>query len=126
MKPFWAILLASLILVQSIVPRAYVGLLQSPKVWQHFKEHQVESKKEIGLWEFIEMHYGADSEHIKKKCHHLPSLEINSAIGCFILPNHSLSIIETPIFILEPKPNFFWLNLYSYNTSNKLIYPPRA
>ena len=126
MKPFWAVILSSLIVVQSLVPRAYVGLLRSPEVWQHFKEHQAETKNQLGLWEFILMHYGSDSKHTKQKCHHLPPLDLSSAVGFFVLPENPFVVSNSPVFFTENEPNFFWLNLYSFNASNKLICPPRA
>ncbi len=126
MKPLLAVILSSLIVAQSLVPRAYTSLLASAEVWQHFQEHQAESKQSLSLWDFLEMHYGSDSKHTKQKNHHLPQLDLNSSTGFCMLPNGLTFNTLPTTFIATSEPNFYWLNLYSFAPTQALICPPRA
>jgi hypothetical protein len=126
MKPIFAVILSSLLLVQSLVPRAYTSLLTSAEVWQHYAEHKAESKQTLSFWAFLEMHYGSDSKHTKEKCHHLPQLDLNSTAGFCVLPESVIFDKQITAFSTTVEPNFFWLNLYSFAPTEALICPPRA
>jgi hypothetical protein len=126
MKSIFAVILSSLIVAQSLVPRAYTGLLASADVWQHYQEHRADSKQGLSLWDFLEMHYGSDSKHAKQSHHHLPQLDLNSTAGFCVLPDCMVFNKQTFTYTATTEPNFFWLNLYSFVPTQALICPPRA
>ncbi|MFN4145887.1 MAG: hypothetical protein ACK4GN_08700 [Runella sp.] len=126
MKLLLTYILSTVLLVQSLLPRPALGLLQSVEVWQHYREHQREQSQPLGLWDFFMMHFSADSEHTKQKKHHLPTFDFNSTVGLFVLPSAVVSLQNPSIHHFLYKANFLWLNLYKFQTSQVLICPPRA
>jgi hypothetical protein len=126
MKLLLSVILSSLILVQSLVPRAYTSLLASAEVWQHYQEHEAESRQSLSFLDFLQMHYGSDSKHTKEKSHHLPQLDLNTTAGFCVLPECLIFNKQTITFTTNNEPNFFWLNLYSFAPTKALICPPRA
>jgi hypothetical protein len=108
------------------MPRAALGLLQSPDVWQHYYEHQREESAPLGFLDFLWMHYAADSQHTKQKKHHLPSFDFQGIAGLFVLPSAVISFEKQPVVGYLPKAAFAWHNDYSFLSSRALICPPRA
>lgn len=126
MKILVAYCLAFVVLVQSILPRAATDLLHSPEVWAHFEEHKQEQQKPLSFWQFLMMHYSADSNHTKQTKHHLPSVDVNGVTGLFVLPSIIVALEDTCISIFPDKANFQWLNSYAFLSFKALICPPRA
>ena len=126
MQNIAAFFLAINLLAQSLLPPTSVELLRSPELWQHFREHQRETTEPLSFWEFVQMHYAADSEHTKQKKHHLPSLDLTGAVGFCALPLACVSFFDCPTFGFISKAIFNWANSYSFLLTRALICPPRA
>lgn len=126
MKSIVGCILASILLVQSFMPRAALSLLQSSDVWSHYYEHQQEQQQPLNFFDFLWMHYSADSEHTKQKKHHLPSFDFHSVASLFVLPSLAISFEHHPMTAFFDEPHFRWLNLYNFQSLRVLMCPPRA
>lgn len=126
MKSIAAFFLATNLLVQSLLPPASAELLCAPELWRHFREHQREATQPLSLWDFLQMHYAADSKHTKQKKHHLPSFSFGSVAGFFVLPSACVSMLDCPLFNFAQKNTFNWANSYSFLLTRTLVCPPRA
>ncbi len=126
MKVLVAYCLACIVLVQSLLPRTATDLLHSPEVWAHFKEHKQETPAPLSFWEFLWMHYSADSTHTKQTKHHLPSMDVNGTAGLCVLPIAILSFESNIPVFFSKETNFQWLNSYAFLSFKALICPPRA
>lgn len=126
MKVLVAYSLALMVLAQSLLPRAATDLLRSPEVWAHFEEHKQESPQPLSFWQFMLMHYSADSNHTKQTKHHLPSVDFNGVAGLCVLPSVAIALEHYSLPIFAKKANFQWLNSYAFLSFKALICPPRA
>lgn len=126
MKVLATYFLAIVVLAQSLLPRAAMDLLHSPEVWAHFEEHKQETPQPLSFWQFMVMHYSADSDHTKQKKHHLPSVDFNAVTGLFVLPTAILALEHYPVPVFSYKANFQWLNSYAFLSCKALICPPRS
>lgn len=126
MKFVFAGILAIFMLMQSLIPRVATDLLHSPEVWKHFIEHQKEQKPPLDFFDFLSMHFSADSKHTKQKKHHLPSFDFNSIVGFCVLPTATIAYLNTVEIIFSTKAQFQWANLYNYQATEALICPPRV
>ena len=126
MKATLTFLLAIIVFAQSLLPRTATELLHSPDVWEHFEEHKAECPASLSFFDFLWMHYSADSEHTKQKEHHLPSFDFNSVASFFVLPSASVSFDAQTVVTFLTSANFHWLNSYAFLSFKALICPPRA
>lgn len=122
-----AILLAGLILGSSLLPG--FGFDQSTKLvdlLQHYTKHRQESP-ELSFLDFMEMHYGVNSEHQKHpnhSHHNLPA--VGHALSAFApVPLPLLVLVSLSVLLLAQAACFRYANLYSYLRVSSLIYPPR-
>lgn len=127
MKALVAIILATQVLVSSLLPG--FGVDQSAKLVdlaQHFSEHR-QSNPTLGFFDFMEMHYGANSEHQKHpnhSHHNLPA--VGHAVPAFTEPSVvRLSLAVLSIVLLAKIACFRYANLYSFVNVSSLINPPR-
>ncbi|WP_428657963.1 hypothetical protein [Runella sp.] len=125
MKIVAAYCLVFVMLIQSLLPRAAAELVHSPEVWAHYREHQREEKQSLSFWAFLQMHYSADSKHTKQKKHHLPSYDLSSTIGFFVVPAAASVLFNPKVYCLIVKPSFHWDNSYFFTIVYSLIFPPR-
>jgi len=126
LKSLFTLALTSLMLAQSLLPRTALSLLRSPEVMKHYEEHQQEQKQPLGFIDFLVMHYSADSEHAKNTKHHLPTFDLNSVVGFFVIPSAFVSF-ELPLAVaFLDKATFQWRNAYTFQPFQALICPPRA
>lgn len=125
MKVLATYFLATVVLAQSLLPRAAMDLLHSPEVWDHFEEHRQEAQQPLSFWQFMMMHYSADSDHTKQKKHHLPSVDVNAVTGLFILPSAGIALEQHALRAFYYKADFQWLNSYAFLSFKALICPPR-
>lgn len=125
MKVLATYFLAIVVLTQSLLPRAAMDLLHSPEVWAHFEEHKQETPQPLSFWQFMLMHYSADSDHTKQKKHHLPRVDFNAVTGLFILPSAIIALEPHALPDFYYKANFQWLNSYAFLSFKALICPPR-
>ena len=128
MKSIFGIVFSTLLLFESLLPnQGLLSILQSPEVYEHYQEHWRESKGQIGILEFLQMHYSPDSAH--KKCpnhaHHLPVLDFSSVVNLFVTTDFTIAFSAKKITFIEPKSTFRWLNLYEFLPTHSLILPPR-
>ncbi|AEI49936.1 hypothetical protein [Runella slithyformis] len=126
MKVLATCFLAIVVLAQSLLPRAAMDLLHSPEVWAHFEEHRQEAPQPLSFWEFMMMHYSADSDHTKQKKHHLPSVDANAVTGLYLLPSAIIALEQHSLRYFYKKADFQWLNSYAFLSFKALIYPPRS
>lgn len=126
MKVLSAYFLAFVVFAQSLLPRAATDLLHSPEVWAHFEEHRQESQQSLSFWEFLTMHYAADSDHTKQKKHHLPSFDLSGVAGFFVLPATTLELLLSHTYTFFETKSFLWDNSYSFLLTKSLIFPPRS
>jgi hypothetical protein len=125
MKIASAYFLAIVVFLQSLLPRTATELLRSPEVWAHYYEHQQLQKQPLSIWQFLQMHYSVDSKHTKQHKHHLPSFDLSSASGFFMMPTAIVELVPPVISSLLMKPVFHWANSYFFYIIQTLICPPR-
>lgn len=118
--------LAIVVFLQSLLPRTATELLRSPEVWAHYHEHQQEQKQPLSIWQFLQMHYSIDSKHTKQHKHHLPSFDLSSTAGFFVLPAAIIDLLPPAISFLCVRPAFQWDNSYVFDITRSLICPPRS
>ncbi|ADB39189.1 hypothetical protein [Spirosoma linguale] len=128
MKSIVALLLAGLMLGSSLLPG--FGIDQSAKwveLLQHYEHHR-ETDTQLGFMDFLEMHYGANSEHQKHpnhSHHNLPT--VGHAVPAFSSTAIRLHFSSVVGAILSNKADFFSkADLYSFLAVFSLINPPRA
>ncbi|MFN8343881.1 MAG: hypothetical protein U0X91_02695 [Spirosomataceae bacterium] len=125
MKIVATYILTIAVFLQSLLPRTAAELLHLPEVWAHYHEHQQEQKQPLSIWQFLQMHYAVDSKHTKQHKHHLPSFDLSSAAGFFVLPVATIELVSPSISFLLMKPGFYWENSYFFHITQTLICPPR-
>ncbi|MFN8357623.1 MAG: hypothetical protein U0Y10_24405 [Spirosomataceae bacterium] len=104
-----------------------LSILQSPEVYQHYRQHLQETNGKIRFWEFLEMHYFSDSNHKKNPnhTHHLPTIDASSVMSLFVHPPFSISLTPKKLSFVEPQSIFSWLNFYKFVSARSLLMPPR-
>ena len=128
MKSALAVLLAGLLLGSSLLPGFGIG--QSAK-WaelvSHYQQHR-QTDVHLGLYDFLVMHYGADSEHQKHPTHDHHNLPASTQIVLAIAPNTArFEPISTGLIHFLPKVTFSHrADLYAFLSVFALINPPRA
>ena len=129
MKSIFAILLASVLFAESLLPKG-IGMEQSFKMSElvsHFNLHYKASKGNLSFSDFLWMHYSADSSHKKNNKHNnLPNFDSNVVVAAVVLPTIS-QIDYLPIhhFVEALKNITFYKNSYSFLFSLDLLNPPQ-
>jgi hypothetical protein len=127
MKSLVVMLLAGLMVGSSLLPGFSID--QSAKwvdLLQHYDQHRQTDSK-LGFLDFLEMHYGANSEHQKHPNHSHQNLPTAGHTVPVFSSNtmrlHFCTVIGT---ILPAKAAFFRkTDLYSFLSVFSLINPPR-
>ena len=127
MKAFVAFLLATQVLVSSLLPGFSVDqCAKLADLVQHFREHR-QTEPTLSFLAFMEMHYGVDSEHQKHpnhSHHNLPA--VGHSIAAFTpTPLSFLQLAAQPMLLLSRSACFRYANLYSFLSVCSLINPPR-
>jgi hypothetical protein len=128
MKSALALLLVSLLLGSSLLPGFGIG--QSAK-WaelvSHYQQHR-QTDVHLGLYDFLVMHYGADSEHQKHPKHDHHNLPTVAHVLLAVTPNGArLEPINANSVHFLPKATFsHQADLYAFLSVFALINPPRA
>ena len=128
MRSFIGILLITVLMGNSIVPS--LGLQQSikiPEIVKHFNEHNLDEKVKISFWEFLKLHYSADSKHFnsnKPEHNTLPNLDL-SAIALFLVEGFFILEFSLLVIPIIRKRNSQNKNLYEFSYINLLYGPPK-
>jgi hypothetical protein len=127
MKALVAFILATQVLVSSLLPG--FGVDQSAKLVdlaQHYQQHR-KTEPDLGFLDFMEMHYGANAEHQKHpnhSHHNLPA--VGHAVSAFTEPSVMLLLLMAlSVLLLAQTTCFRYANLYSFVNVSSLINPPR-
>ena len=94
---------------------------------QHYQQHQREDPK-MSFSDFLTMHYGADSEHLKHPKHSHQNLPASGHSAPAYAPNVTRLLFPSPCHVLiAMKANFFQrADIYSFLSVFALINPPRV
>lgn len=128
MKSALAVLLAGLLLSSSLLPGFGIG--QSAK-WAeligHYQQHR-QTDAHLGLYDFLVMHYGANSEHQKHPNHDHHNLPASTHVVLAIAPSGArFEPISTNSVYFLPQATFsHQADLYAFLSVFALINPPRA
>ncbi|MBO0939946.1 hypothetical protein J2I47_25595 [Fibrella sp. HMF5335] len=128
MKSIVAILLVHLILGSNLLPG--FGIDQSAR-WvelvNHYQEHR-QTDVHLGLYDFLVMHYGANSEHQKHPRHNHHNLPTaGQSVSVFTPTILTLSVEPSALSVIHvAKATFFRkADLYAFAAIRSLINPPR-
>ncbi|WP_170061105.1 hypothetical protein [Spirosoma aerolatum] len=127
MKSVVVFLLALLITGSSLLPG--FGIDQTSRLIelaQHYREHR-RQQPNLSFLDFMEMHYGANSEHQKHPNHSHHNLPAVGHAAPVFSPNPFLlfAFASLAILILARTAFFRYANLYSFLSVSSLINPPR-
>jgi hypothetical protein len=122
-----AVILFATIFLGSLVPKVnWSQSIKLPELITHYYQHKREAPKDFNVWDFLVMHYSANSQHAKTKHPSLPSFDINGVSYLYVIPTFiSFSTTTTSSFV-EKEDNFSWLNNYFFSAETSLLNPPRA
>lgn len=111
----------------SLLPK--VGMEQSFKAHEllkHYQDHKKQAPKDFNFWDFLWLHYSADSKHPKTTQHpNLPSIDFSGVSG-YVLPTLMVFVLAALVLKIQKKFQINWSNLYQFTLMNVLIAPPRA
>lgn len=129
MRSIIANILIFVLLGNSLFPS--LGLEQATKlseVVKHFREHNLDEVNKISFWDFLKLHYGADSKHFqsnRSEHHHLPNLDLNS-IALFLVEGFFiLELLFLILPIIRTRINHY-KNLYQFSFSYLIYGPPKC
>lgn len=127
MRLYIAVILFFTIFLGSLVPK--VNWSQSIKLSElvtHYYQHKRDAPKDFNLWDFLVMHYSANSEHAKKTKHpSLPSFDINGVSYLYLIPALISFSGKTILTAVIKEDHFTWLNNYFFSAEKSLLNPPR-
>lgn len=127
MRRFIAVILFTTIFLGSLVPK--VNWSQSIKLSElvtHYYQHKREAPKDFNLWDFLVMHYSANSSHAKTKHPNLPSFDITGVSYLYLTPTIISFSTNTTSTFVEKEDHFSWLNNYFFSAEKSFLNPPRA
>lgn len=127
MKGFLAISLASILMVQILLPGMDVGeLTKLPDLLQHYKEHKVENPS-ISFLAFLKLHYTNPNHHEQdhERHHELPFTNHHAAQSSFVA--FTITTFETTFQkITESENNYcFYTDPAEKNVSFSIWQPPK-
>lgn len=127
MKTYLALILFLIFFLGSLIPK--VGLEQSFKaneLLKHYQVHKKQTPKNFNFFDFLWLHYSADSKHPKNTQHpNLPSLDLSGAAG-FILPAFYLIFLLPVLVFISRRFQHAWKNFYHFSVISVIIAPPRV
>jgi hypothetical protein len=128
MKSFVTVLFAGWILLGGLLPGFSIDQsVHLGDLVQHFQEHRRENK-ELTFVSFLDMHYGANSDHQKHPKHSHNKLPVSSH-PTFIYTSGPVKLVDffpVQYWILSASASFAWVNFYSFLAVFTLINPPRV
>jgi hypothetical protein len=127
LRRFIAVILFVTIFLGSLVPK--VNWSQSIKLSElvtHYYQHKRDAPKDFNLWDFLVMHYSANSAHAKTKHPSLPSFDMHGVSYLYIIPSFILFSSTASSAFVEKEDHFHWLNNYFFSVEKSLLNPPRA
>lgn len=126
MRRIIAVILFVTIFLGSLVPKVnWSQSIKLPELITHYYQHKREALKDFNVWDFLTMHYSANSQHAKTKHPSLPSFDINGVSYLYVIPT-LISFATTSSFsFVEKEDHFNWLNNYFFSIETNLLNPPR-
>ena len=127
MRRFIAVILFVTIFLGSLVPKVNWG--QSIKLSElvtHYYQHKREATKDFNVWDFLVMHYSANSKHAKTKHPSLPSFDINGVSYLYLISTFISFSSPAEFSFVEKEDHFSWLNNYFFSVETNLLNPPQA
>jgi hypothetical protein len=110
----------------SLMPKVNLGQsLKLSELVSHYYEHKRAAPDDFDLWDFLVMHYSADSAHAKTKHPTLPTFDINGMGYLYLLPDAVIFTQITDISIITKEDHFSWLNNYFFSVAKTFLNPPR-
>ena len=108
------------------MPKVNLGQsIKLPKLVSHFYEHKRAAPQDFDLYDFLVMHYSADSDHAKTKHPTLPTFDFNGMSYLYLLPsNITFSDVPSIVSIIK-EDHFNWLNNYTLAIKKALLNPPQ-
>lgn len=109
------------------MPKINLGQsIKLSKLVSHFYEHKRTALQDFDLYDFLVMHYSADSDHAKTKHPTLPTFDFNGIGYLYLLPT-ILTISKTSDTTFTTKEDHFsWLNNYFFSVGKILFNPPQV
>ncbi|MHA8066691.1 hypothetical protein V7S76_08410 [Aquirufa sp. ROCK2-A2] len=93
---------------------------------KHFQDHKKQTPNNFNFFDFLWLHYSADSKHPKTTQHpNLPSLDLSGAAG-YIIPSFYLIFILPALVFFSRRYQHTWKNFYHFSVISIIIAPPRA
>lgn len=128
MRSFVALVFAGWMLIGSFLPG--IGIDQSAHLGdlvQHYQQHR-KTDANLSFLAFINMHYGANSDHQKHPKHSHENLPVVGHSAPVYAPNVVRLLAPAPVHVLiVSAANFFQrVDMYSFLGVFALINPPRA
>ncbi len=128
MKSFVTVLFAGWILLGGLLPGFSIDQsVHLGDLVQHFQEHRRENK-ELTFVSFLDMHYGANSDHQKHPKHSHNKLPVSSQ-PVFVYASSTVKLADLlPVqyLVSSASASFAWVNFYSFLAVFALINPPRV
>jgi hypothetical protein len=110
----------------SLMPKVNLGQsIKLSELVSHYYEHKRAAPDDFDLWDFLVMHYSADSAHAKTKHPTLPSFDINGMGYLYLLPAVISFSRTSDVTITTKEDHFSWLNNYFFAVGKTLLNPPR-
>jgi hypothetical protein len=126
-KTYLALILFVIFFLGSLIPK--VGMEQAVKaneLLKHYQVHKKQTPNNFNFFDFLWLHYSADSKHPKTTQHpNLPSLDLSGVAG-FIIPAFYLIFILPALIFISRRNQHAWKNFYHYSVISIIIAPPRV
>jgi hypothetical protein len=128
MKSALAFCMGLLLLAGSLFPQTDVEeVYKIPGLYGHYQLHKKAAGPRFDFWQFLAMHYSADSKHAKTphKGVQIPLYNHLSAGFVFVLTRPTLLPLAQSGVLLSQKPAFGYHNGYSFLRAYPLLQPPQ-
>ena len=127
MKGFLVCLLSFNLLIGNLLPgNDWHELAKLPDLVQHYQLHLQKADGQISFLTFLQMHYGAGSEHKGTEDHSkLPCLNLHVSVLLCLPSRLTLEVADVKTAVFSRLKNFFWNNLYSFQFRSVLLNPPK-
>ncbi|GHB85075.1 hypothetical protein [Persicitalea jodogahamensis] len=127
MKSFLVCFLSFNLLIGSLLPgNGWHELAKLPDLVQHYQLHLQKADGDISFLTFLQMHYGAGSEHKGTEDHSkLPCLNLHASVLLYLPTLLVLEVADVKTAVFSRLKNFFWNNLYSFQFKSILLNPPK-
>ncbi|WP_337041324.1 hypothetical protein [Emticicia sp. 17c] len=111
----------------SLVPKAnWSQSIKLSELVTHYYQHKKDAPKDFNLWDFLVMHYSANSKHANTTKHpQLPSFDINGISYLYLIPALLIFSCLKIASSITKEDHFNWLNHYFFSVDKTLLNPPR-